>query len=182
MVWTGPTGPGLLAHASGPQVPVGRHEQPVLAKLDFPVYALAGAAADAEPAGHGWDRDGVGSVTMRHDRVAITTYARRHVFGGSVDENTQALMSIIYAAEPLDWGRGSNAARALRIDAYRRAVATRVAGAESFAVELPVDGVPVPFAGLRDAAGWAAVGDTTEVRIVLGVSGIEPDRIALHRL
>ena len=89
---------------------------------------------------------------------------------------------VIQAAEPFDWGPGSNAARALRIHARRRAVAARVAGAESFAFELRLDGVPVRFTGLRDRAGWAAAGDTTKARIVLAVSGIEPDNVALHRL
>jgi hypothetical protein len=132
--------------------------------------------------GRGWDRDGVHSVTMRHDGAEITTRAIRHAFVEVAEENARALRSVIEAAQPADWGRGSNAARALRLHAHARAVSARVARAERFAAELPVDGEPVPFAGLRDPAGWAAVGDTTQVRIVIAARHVGPDAVSRRRL
>jgi hypothetical protein len=153
---------------------------PAIDALDFPVYALAGG--DAEPAGHSWDRKGVHSMTMRNDRVAITTEAGREALVEAGEESARTLMSVIHNAEPMGWGSGSNAARALRIQAQRRAVAARVSRAEPFIAELPVDGAPVRFAGLRDQAGWAAVGDTAQVRIVIAARGIEPGAVALRKL
>ena len=91
-------------------------------------------------------------------------------------------MSVIHDAEPVSWGSASNAARALRIQAQRRAVAARVSRAEPFAAELRVDGAPVRFAGLRDQAGWAAIGHTAQVRIVIAARGIEPGAVVLRKV
>ena len=44
---------------------------PATDQLAFPVYALLGAGAEAS--GHGWDREGVHSLTVRQDGVEITT-------------------------------------------------------------------------------------------------------------
>jgi hypothetical protein len=153
---------------------------PAIDELDFPVYALVGA--NPELTGRGWDPEGVHSVTMSDDRAEIKTRALRRAFLDAGEESALALRSVIQDAEPVKWGRGSHAARALRIHAHARAVAARVTRAEPFAVELPVDGEPVRFAGLRDPAGWAAVGDTAEVRIVIAASRIRPDALALRRL
>jgi hypothetical protein len=149
-------------------------------KLDFPVYALIGA--DAEPAGQGSGPDGVHSLTMRQRQAEITTHALRHAPFEAVEESAHALTSVIQNTEPLEWGHGSNAARALRIRAHGRAIAARVARAESFVVDLPVDDAAVRFTGLRDPAGWAAVGETTEVRIVIAASRIDPETLVLRKL
>jgi hypothetical protein len=61
-------------------------------------------------------------------------------------------------------------------------VAARVARAEPFTVELPVDGELVRFNGLRDPAGWAAVADTTLVRILVAAGRIAPETVALRKL
>jgi hypothetical protein len=155
-------------------------EPPALHDVGFPVYALAGAAA--EEGGHGWDREGMHSVTMRHDGVEVTTRALRHAFTEAGEESVRALRSVIEEADPLDWGRGSHAARALRIHAHARAVAARAARAEPFAAELPVDGESVRFAAVRDPAGWAAVGETNQVRIVIAARRVAPEAIVLRRL
>jgi hypothetical protein len=159
-------------HRPTPPVP------PPIGKLEFPIYSLAGAVA--EPTGRGWDAEGVHSVTVRHDGIEITTRALRHALIDAHGESTRALRAVIEDAEPLDWGRGSPAARALRIHAHDRALAARVARAEPFAVELPVDDEPLRFAGLRDPAGWAVVGDTDQVRIVVGARGVAPEAVALR--
>jgi hypothetical protein len=127
-----------------------RAREPAIDALDFPVYAVDDV--DAELASHGWDRCGVHSVTMRHDEVEITTRALRHALAEKGDETAHALTSVIGRVEPVSWGRGSNAARALRIDTHRRAVAMRVAHAERWQLELPVGDTPVRFTGLRDPA------------------------------
>ena len=158
-----------------------RVRDPVLDDLGFPVYALADA--EAELAGHGWDRRyGVHSATTSHEGVDITTRVRSHAPAEADHEIALALSSVIERAEPLTWGPGSNAARALRIRAHRRAVSLRVDRAEPWQVELPVDGTPVRFTGLRDPAGWAAAGETTRARIVIGASRIEPEDMVLRRL
>jgi hypothetical protein len=154
-------------------------EPPPLADAGFPVYALAGAAAEAS--GSGWDREGLHSMTLRQEGIEVTTRARRHAFTEADEECLIALRSMIEDADPLDWGRGSHAARALRISAHFRAVAARAGRAEPFAVELPVDGAPVRFAAVRDPAGWAAVGDTAEVRIVIAARRVAPEAVALER-
>jgi ribosomal protein L37AE/L43A len=151
---------------------------PAIDGLDFPIYTVAGARG--ERAGQGWDRDGVHSVTLRHDAVAVTTRAPRRAFIPVQDECARALTSVIDDVEPMRSGRGSHAARALRIDAHRRAVAVRVARAEPFAADLPVDGERVRFSGLRDAAAWAAAADTTRARIVIAARGVAPEAVALQ--
>jgi len=154
---------------------------PPVAEAGFPVYGLAGA--EPEVSGYGSSPDaGVHTMRIRHDGVVVTTRMRRAAFLEADDEAASALASVIHDAEPWDWGRGSDAARALRIHARRRAVAARVARAEPFAVELPVDGEPVRFEGFREPAGWAAVGGTAHVLIVIAAHGTTPEAIALRRL
>jgi hypothetical protein len=170
-------GPGDGTPPSPPPRP--RPPAPPLEALDFPVYALAGGRP--EPSGRGWDREGVHSVSLRHDAVEVTTRARRHAFIPHDHELAFALRPVIEEAAPLDWGHGSPAARALRMQAHGRAIAARVARAEPFTVQLPVDGEPVPFAGLRDPAGWAAVADTPRARIVVAAR-VATDAVALRRI
>ena len=56
---------------------------------------------------------------------------------------------------------------ALRLKGHERAVAARVARSEPFTVDLPVDGEPVRFDGLRCPVGWAAMGRTEDVQLTI---------------
>ena len=166
-----------------PGVPVENHqppERPTLGGLDFPVYALAGAGA--EMTGQGWDAAGAHSVTVSHDGVQIETQALRHAYFDAREASAGALTTVLHNADPPRWGSGSPAAMALRLSARDRRVATRVARSEPFTVELPVDGEPVRFEGLRCQAGWAAVGRTEDVQVTIGAHQIAPETVALRRL
>ncbi len=65
---------------------------PAIDELDLPVYAIA---AGSDPSGHGWDLEGVHSVTVRHDRVEITTQALRHALVEACHESAFALSAVI---------------------------------------------------------------------------------------
>jgi hypothetical protein len=155
-------------------------ERPTLDGLDFPVYALAGI--DAEMTGRGWDAAGVHSVTVSHEGVQIETEALRHTYFDAREESARALMEVLANADPPRWGSGSPAAMALRLRSHDRAVATRVARSETLSVDLPVDGEPVRFEGLRCQPGWAAVGRTENVQITIAAHQIAPDAVALRWL
>lgn len=175
-VWFAPVG-------EDPGVPVENYqppERPTIDGLGFPVYALAGA--DAQMTGHGWDAAGVHSVTMSCDGVQIETEALRHAYFDAREASARVLMTLLHNADPPRWGSGSPAAMALRLRARDRAVVTRVARSESFTLDLPVDGEPVRFEGLRCQDGWAAVGRTEEVQITIGAHQITPEAVALRRL
>jgi hypothetical protein len=148
--------------------------------LDFPVYALSGAAA--EMTGQGWDTAGVHSVTISHDGVRIETGALRHAYVDAREASADALTAVVHDADPPRWKPGSRAAMALRLRRRDRAVASRVARALPFSVEIPVDGEPVRFDGVRCEAGWAAVGRTENVQITIGARRIAPEAVALRRL
>jgi len=174
--WYAPVGedPGVPVESRRPP------KRPTLGEVDFPVYTLAGA--DAEATGRGWDAAGVHSVTMGHDGVEIETETLRHAYLDAREASGRALMTVLENADPLRLRSGSPAAMALRLCAHERAVAGRVARSEPFTVELPVDGEPVRFEGLRCQAGWAAVGRTADVQVTIGAHGIAPEAVALRRL
>jgi hypothetical protein len=163
-----------------PAVTRQRPEPPPLDELDFPVYVLAGSAA--EVAGRGWDPLGVHSITMRHGGVQIETEALRHADPDAREASARALADVVSEANPPRWESGSPASMALRLHAHDRSIAARVARSEPFTAELSVDGEPVRFEGLRGEAGWAAVGRTARVQLTVSAHGTAPEAVALRRL
>jgi hypothetical protein len=132
--------------------------------------------------GHGWDAASVHSVTVSHDGVQIETEALRHACFDAREESARALTTVLDNADPPRWASVSPAAMALRLSARDRVVATRVARSEPLTVDLPVDGEPVRFEGLRCPAGWAAAGRTENVQITIAAHQIALAAVALRRL
>jgi hypothetical protein len=114
--------------------------------------------------------------------VQIETEALRHAYFDAREASGNALTTVFHNAAPPRWQAGSPAAMALRLRARDRVVAARVARSEPFTVDLPVDGEPVRFEGLRCQAGWAAMGRTEEVQLTIGARGIAPEAVAFRRL
>ena len=55
-------------------------------------------------------------------------------------------------------------------------------GDDSFTLDVPVDGEPVPFAGLRSSGTWALAGQVGDVRVLVRGRGLEPGDVRLRRL
>ena len=141
-------------------------------------------APTREITGHGWDPDGVYSVTISHRRAQIKTQALRHAFFEAREASALTLSSVLINADRPCWWwrRRSPAAMALRLTARDRAVAARVARAQQFTVDIPIDGEPTRFEGLRCQVAWAAVGHTEEVQITIGAHRTAPEAVTLRRL
>jgi hypothetical protein len=166
-------------YAGGDDEPIDPADVPPRPELDlgevaFPVYALESGM----PLVSGWSRDPVGvrAVTLRHAGVEVET--EREAWEEPETRARRELVPLLHDLE--EWPERSIPALVLWLRRRERAVELRAAEAAAFALDVPVDGAPVRFEGLRSGGSWALVGAVGGSQVTIAGRDVEPEYVRLR--
>jgi hypothetical protein len=156
-----------------------REQRDVVARIDFPAYALAGEPDPWEIAGWGSDGRRTTAVTISHRDVRIESEPAP--YEGPTERMRGLLYSELQEAGEA-WPEASRGAIVVWLRARERERQAAVTRATPLAVDVAVDGVPVRFEGLRSGSAWGLVGDVGGVRVSISAAGGEPGEVRLRRI
>jgi hypothetical protein len=148
-----------------------------LGEVTFPVYALEGT----KPTVTGWGRgpDEIRAVRVGHGEIEVETEQRAWE-ETETRARRELLPLLLHSRDP--WPERSIPGLVLWARRREREAQVRVAEAERLSLDVPVDGAPVRFEGLRAGSGWAIVGTVGGSQVTAAGSGGSPERVRLRAL
>ncbi|MEA2465979.1 MAG: hypothetical protein QOJ57_105 [Thermoleophilaceae bacterium] len=157
-----------------------------LSKVDFPVYAMAGA--EPRLTGLGSQGSSVTEVDIAHGTPEDESWLLVSVERGPEMDSEAALARRALETALMDAGEAwpddmSEAALTLWLHARERDTRRAAASAEMEQLAVSVDGAPVEFRLVRSGRSWAAaarIGD--DLGVTLSARGVEPSAVALERV